>query len=60
MKKTEADLEKYRIDNRLKMAFFVGGLMAATALALANSQYTPEAFTFIGGLLGGSALEKRL
>lgn len=57
---SKVELEKYKIDQRLKMIFFSGGLLVAFILALLNSDYTTAAFTFVGGLLGGSALEKRM
>jgi len=58
MKKSE--LEKYKLDRQLKIIFFSGGLLVAFILALFNSDYTTAAFTFVGGLLSGSALEKKL
>lgn len=56
MKKGE--LEKYKMENHLRMLFFAGGLFVAFVLALVNSEYTTAAFAFVGGLLGGSAIEK--
>ncbi|HEY5442049.1 MAG TPA: hypothetical protein VIJ68_00750 [Candidatus Saccharimonadales bacterium] len=56
MKKNE--LEKHKLDQKVRVIFFVCGLSVAFVLALVNSTYTTAAFTFVGGLLGGSVLEK--
>ncbi len=56
---TKADLEKHKLDQKVKIIFFAGGLFVAFVLALTNSDYTTAAFTFVGGLLGGSALERK-
>lgn len=58
MKKNE--LEKYKMDHQLKLAFFGGGLTVAFVLALVNSDYTTAAFAFVGGLMGGSTIERKL
>lgn len=56
---TKYQLEHYRIEQVVKVIVFSLGLTVAFILALVDSQYTTIAFTFIGGLLGGSALEKK-
>lgn len=56
---SKSELEKYKMDSMLKIIFFSGGLLVAFVLALTNSDYTTAAFTFVGGLLGGTALENK-
>lgn len=56
----KSDLERYRMDHQLKILFFGGGLFVAFILALVNSDYTSAAFAFVGGLLSGTTIEKKL
>lgn len=53
---SKSELEKYRIDQRVKLTFFGVGIAAAVLLALFRSPYAGEAFALISGLLGGNAL----
>jgi hypothetical protein len=55
----KGDLERYKMDHQLKLVFFSGGLLVAFVLALVNSDYATAAFAFVGGLVGGSAFEKK-
>lgn len=52
----KGDLEKYKIDQKVKLSIFGFGLLAAVILALFQSPYTGEVFALVSGLLGGSAL----
>ncbi len=55
----KGELEKYKIDQRVKLVVFSSSLLVAFLLALAQSAYTGEAFALLAGLLGGSALQNR-
>ncbi len=57
MKKGE--LEKYKIDQRVKLTIFGVGICAAVLLALFKSPYAGEAFALVSGLLGGNALASK-
>jgi hypothetical protein len=55
---TKVEFEKYKIDQRVKLLFFVSALLVAFVLAILNSHYAGEAFALLGGLLGGNAFHK--
>ena len=57
MKKQE--LEKYKIDQIVKLTIFGVGVFAAVLLALLKSPYAGEASALVSGLLGGSVLSRK-
>lgn len=52
----KSELEKYKIDQGVRLTIFGVGLLAAVLLALFKSSYAGEAFALVSGLVGGSAL----
>lgn len=57
---SKQELEHLKIEHTTRRLFFVVGIVVAFILALANSDYTSAAFAFVGGLLSGSVLEKKI
>jgi hypothetical protein len=55
----KSELEKYKVDQKVKVLFFVSGLLVAFVLALVRSPYTGEAFAMLAGLMGGNAIHTK-